>query len=61
MYTVIYRVGGPARFEWRRIYTQFNTMQKAIDMKNELIKMGYRALIFKSKELDLHGMPTTWD
>ncbi len=61
MYTVIYRIGGPARFSWRRTFDQYRTMKAAIDKQREIERMGYKALIFDSDELNRHGMPTTWD
>jgi len=45
VYTVIYRVGGPARFEWR--YTLIRTTDKseAEAHRQEIERMGYAAAV----------------
>lgn len=58
--TVVYRIGGTERCEWRRTTGQ-TSMTEAMDRKADLEQMGYKALIFKTAVLNTVGMPEGWD
>ena len=60
-YTVIYRTGGYASFEWKRIGTDFQTKADAKVKADEIERMGYKSLIFSTRQLNAAGMPEGFD
>lgn len=53
---VIYRIGGTLRFEWREIFTRFETLDKAELKRAEIAAMGYDTKIVPADAL----LPTTF-
>ena len=45
IYTVIYRVGGPARFEWRHTLIRSANKSEAEAQRKEIERMGYAAAV----------------
>lgn len=60
-FTVIYRRGGPAACSWHRVSLTFPTREEANDLAAEIERMGYKALVHETRQLDLVGMPQGWD
>lgn len=58
-YTVVYRTGGTANCKWNRTVT--GTRAECEKMRTDTEKMGYKALLFKTVQLDSIGMPEGWD
>lgn len=59
-YTVIYRTGGRARCIWKRC-APVPTWREAEEQRAEIERMGYRASIFDTDQLDRIGMPEGWE
>jgi hypothetical protein len=59
-YTVIYRTGGTENFKWNRVLERLSQAE-AFEKKTELQAMGYKTIICKTKQLDVIGMPETFD
>lgn len=59
-FTVIYRTGGTKRCTWRRT-TPVLTREAANKRRDEVERMGYKAITHKTDELDRIGMPEGWD
>ena len=59
-YTVIYRTGGPERFEWRRTLCS-GTREQMVHEAAKCQNAGYRALVHNAAQLDAIGLPDTWD
>ena len=59
-YTVIYRTGGPERFEWRQC-SPVSTFAEAASLKDSIVRGGRRALIHRTSQLVAIGLPTTWE
>ncbi len=59
-YTVIYRTGGPERFEWHRTLLQGTNAQMQ-DEATKIRNSGYRAIVHKTAQLDAIGLPDTWE
>jgi hypothetical protein len=60
-YAVIYRSGGTHRCTWTRCLVRFTELQKAFDLKEELERMGYKALALRTEVLEAIGMPIGWE
>jgi hypothetical protein len=58
-FTTVYRIGGTARFEWRRC-VPVATKAEALKQRDEIGNMGYKALVFDTQTLDAVGMPEGW-
>lgn len=59
-YTVIYRMGGTERFEWRSC-VPVATMQEAVSLKESIERGGRKALIHRTSQLAAIGLPETWE
>lgn len=59
-YSVIYRVGGTERFEWRQC-VPVATMQEAVSLKDSLERSGYKAKIHRTSQLVAIGLPETYE
>jgi len=59
-FRVIYRHGGPARFQWRKVLTGYATRKEAQECVEEIERMGYHAEI-RTPESLVHGLPETWE
>jgi hypothetical protein len=60
-YSVIYRTGGTVNFKWKRVLNIFIDKESAQMKKDELEKMGYKTLIFKTDQLNSIGLPESYD
>ena len=58
--TVIYRTGGTDKATWRKT-TPVASLAVAAERKFTIERMGYKALIHRTDELDRIGLPTGWD
>ena len=58
-YTVIYRIGGTERFEWRKC-APVATHDEAKQQREEIERMGYKALVHRSEYLATIGLPETY-
>lgn len=58
-WTVVYRVGGHARYEWRRTVPQA-TFEEAVALRTHLQRAGYHGIIHETRELDIVGLPESW-
>ena len=59
-YTVAYRTGGTEYCTWRRTLP-FATKKLAYHKREEIETMGYKALVFKTAELNKIGLPEGWE
>ena len=59
-FTVIYRTGGTENFQWHKVATVFTSRLLACDKADELIKMGYPAIIHDADRLSSIGLPETF-
>lgn len=59
-FTVVYRTGGSKRCTWHRTKT-YPTREAANGAAAEIERMGYKALVHVTRQLDLLGMPVGWD
>lgn len=59
-FTVIYRVGGTHRCEWRKTPV-CQTRQEANERVADLERAGYKALVHDTDRLTAVGMPEGWD
>ena len=58
LYTVVYRHGGPARFQWVKMLWEGNR-EDAAKYVEEITRAGYRALIVEAERAN-SAIPTTW-
>ena len=59
-FTVIYRFGVPARFEWRKALLIGTYAEMHVEAE-KLERAGYKALIHDAHLLHSIGMPDTWE
>lgn len=59
-FTVVYRTGGTLRCVWRRC-SAVETMGEANKLFQSLARQGYKALVYRTAELDAIGMPEGWE
>ena len=59
-FTVIYRTGGPGRFEWRKTLLA-GTYAEMHAEACKLASAGHKALIHDAHLLHSIGLPDTWD
>lgn len=59
-YTVIFRIGGPLGFEWRKTLGS-KPYDMALTEAREIERMGYKTLIHETHLLNSIGMPETWE
>lgn len=57
---VVYRTGGTERFEWRRTIPVL-TEADALWMRDQVVHMGYHALVVDFHQSERLGLPDTWD
>ena len=60
-YTVIYRTGGTENCKCRRQNKNMLACGAARPLADDIERMGYKALIHRTADLDAHGMPEGWD
>jgi hypothetical protein len=58
-YTVVYRTGGTLRCEWHRVADTSHAI--ALKDQAEIERMGYKALIFDTEQLNAVGLPEGWE
>jgi hypothetical protein len=59
-YVVMYRTGGTALFQWRKIFTFFPNMIDAEVKMSELWRMGYPAIVEYAESVEAAVLPTTF-
>lgn len=59
-YTVIYRTGGTVNFEWKKCQPTADRAA-AYAMRNDIEKMGYKALVHDTNQLEIIGLPSTYE
>ena len=59
-FTVVYRTGGTENCTWRRTMA-YATREEARESAASVERMGYKALVHKTHEIDAIGMPEGWD
>lgn len=59
-YCVLYRSGGTHWATWQRLLEVY-TLEAARTKRDELIRMGYRALVQSAGQLERIGMPYGWE
>ncbi len=59
-YSVYYRIGGQARFQWRLVLGTFSR-EEAEAQAAEIKRSGYHALVERSDRLGRIGLPESWD
>lgn len=60
LWTVVYRVGGSERFEWRRTLA-YPTRQEAQDSRDALQRAGYKAHVEDYHASLSVGLPETFE
>ena len=60
-YQVIYRTGGTDNFKWHIVGEIYRSSLLAYDKRNELVKMGYRAIVHDADRLSVIGLPETFE
>ena len=60
-YSVVYRTGGTQNFKWCRTNETFLTRDEAINFAAGIEKMGYKTMIYITKQLNNIGLPETYD
>lgn len=58
-YVVAYRMGGELRCLWRRVLATY-TLAEANAKRDELMRMGYAALVQSAKSFASLGLPVGW-
>ena len=61
LYTVVYRTGGYARYQWHRALPQ-QTLEQALRIQSELERAGYHALAPQDAAQSMRiGLPETFE
>lgn len=63
-FAVVFRTGGTANFQWKRLYNEFagaEARERARAEAASLERMGYRALVHDAATLEAVGLPETYD
>lgn len=60
-FSVAYRKGGTAQFSWNRVLEVYATREAANASAQDLGKMGYKSIVYKTADLDSIGLPDTWE
>jgi hypothetical protein len=60
MHIVLYRTGGTARFQWKRVLNRLG-VDAAKATAEDIRRMGYRALVITEAEFEWLGLPDTWE
>lgn len=60
-YVVYFRTGGTKNFKWRYVFSIFASVDSARAKKEELQRMGYRAHYARKAEMDVVGLPETFE
>ncbi len=60
-WTVVYRTGGTALCQWRRVFDTYTDESAARKVAEEIERGGRCALVFISRQLETIGMPEGWD
>ena len=58
-YLVMYRTGGTDWCTWRRLFDRYE-LKAANAKRDELMRMGYQALVQSADQLEKIGMPYGW-
>jgi hypothetical protein len=58
-YSVVYRIGGTERFEWKR--TMPKSQQNATADMRDIERMGYKALLVDHEQSMKVGVPETYE
>jgi hypothetical protein len=61
MYSVIYRTGGTHRCEWRKLFSEYQTLEQANANIERIERQGYKAIKIKTDKIKLIGMPIGWE
>lgn len=59
-FTTVYRTGGTANAKWHAALP-VATREEADRQREEVERMGYKALVKTTREVELHGLPEGWD
>jgi len=59
-YTVIYRTGGTENFKWHKC-VPVGSHADAEEQKQEIERMGYKAIVHKTAEIESIGLPETYE
>ena len=60
-FSIAYRTGGPVHCQWRRVSEAYAKRDDAILRADEIERMGYRAEVYLTRELDEIGLPIGWE
>ena len=58
-YVVDYRIGGALQCKWRRVLGSFS-LADAQSKRDELMRMGYAALVMREQSALALGLPVGW-
>lgn len=58
-FSLIYQTGGTANFKWNRVLGAFSRTE-ADAKRDEIMRMGYPTMIYKTSELDAIGGPSAF-
>lgn len=58
-YSVIYRIGGTDRFEWKRTFSK--SRKGAEKDANDIERMGYKTLVVDHEQSLRIGLPETYE
>lgn len=58
-YSVVYRIGGTERFEWKR--TVPKSLSEATKDKYDIERMGYKAMVVEHEQSMKVGLPSTYN
>lgn len=59
-FTTIYRTGGTENCTWRRCLA-VTSHDEAVRQARAIEQLGYKALIHRTRALDIIGMPEGWE
>lgn len=59
-FTVVYRTGGTEVCKWHEC-VPVSTMEKALELRDDCARMGYKAIIHKTSFVRSNGLPEGWD
>lgn len=60
-FSIVYRTGSPERCAWHRVLDTFPSKDATREKRDEIERMGYKTLIFRTYELNALGMPEGWN
>jgi hypothetical protein len=60
-FTIAYRSGGTSNCVWTRVLEVYGSHAEARAAADDIERMGYKVLIYKTDSLNAIGLPIGWD